>query len=85
MLIPAKMGMGQKFVAKSAFGTYGTSDSQFNTPSGTAVMSNGDILVTDYYNNRIVQFNILGVLVIIAIQVKEFYSFQVDIIGVSID
>ena len=63
MLIPAKMGMGQKFVAKSAFGTYGTSDSQFNTPSGTAVMSNGDILVTDYYNNRIVQFNSLGVFV----------------------
>ena len=63
MLIPAKMGMGQKFVAKSSFGAYGTSDSQFNTPSGTAVMSNGDILVTDYYNNRIVQFNSLGVFV----------------------
>ena len=43
-----------------SFGTHGSSQGQFNTPFGIADDGEGNILVTDYNNNRIQKFTAEG-------------------------
>ena len=40
-----------KFITK--FGTKGSGIGEFNGPVSTAVLSDGRIVVTDFYNNRV--------------------------------
>jgi len=53
--------MGQKFSRTNTIGEFGSGSSQFSTPTGTAFLSNGDILVTDYNNARIYRMSPSGV------------------------
>jgi DNA-binding beta-propeller fold protein YncE len=43
------------FLAK--WGSYGSSDGQFNSPAGVAVDSSGNVYVADQNNNRIVKLS----------------------------
>jgi len=52
--------MGQKFSRINTVGEFGSGNGQFSTPTGTAFLSNGDILVTDYNNARICRMSPSG-------------------------
>ena len=43
-----------------SFGTYGSSEGQFNGPRGVAIDDEGNILVVDKYNHRIQKFTMAG-------------------------
>src|SRR5258708_6414006 len=45
----------------SLFGSFGTQNGQFSNPYGIKIASNGNLIVADYNNNRIQEFNSLGI------------------------
>ncbi len=51
---------GQNLSLSQSFGSYGTGNSYFRSPTDAAFDSNGNIYVTDLYNHRLVKYNSSG-------------------------
>ena len=45
---------------KNSFGEQGTGEGQFERPTGVTVDAHGDVYVSDWGNNRVLQFNAEG-------------------------